>query len=186
MTKQEEIKLIADSCMIDVYNQKDSLVMIIYGEADIRKEHPSIVIYDPSTNANQLLEAIEIQAKMDKNAELIDFLNWIINQQSIDEPIPEKIQPFLYQALVKHCEATMNIKHNENNNCIMKTTILEALQNVDANLDNLKIVGLEILPIIKLQLNNVIALLERGYSIYDEVEPLLEKFKDVESIPEKP
>ena len=61
-------------------------------------------------------------------------------------------------------------------------TILEALQNAEYNLSKslgfTKTIGLE-------QLNNAIILLEKGYDIYDKVEPLLEKYGDVEDIPEK-
>lgn len=35
------------------------------------------------------------------------------------------------------------------------------------------------------QLHNAIVLLEKGYGIYEEVEPLLEKYGDVENVPER-
>ena len=68
----------------------------------------------------------------------------------------------------------------------MSVTILEALENANANLDNIEAVGLVVvLPIIKAQLKNSITLLEKGYSIYDEVEPLLDKYGEVENVPKK-
>lgn len=42
-----------------------------------------------------------------------------------------------------------------------------------------------LLPMVKEQLNNAIVLLEKGYSVDDEVEPLLEEFGNVDSVPEK-
>lgn len=67
----------------------------------------------------------------------------------------------------------------------MSVTILEALQNANYNLDNVKIMGLAFLPIVKEQLNNATVLLEKGYSLHEEVEPLLEKYGGVDSVPEK-
>ncbi len=67
----------------------------------------------------------------------------------------------------------------------MAVTILEALQNAKYNLNNLKLVGLGFLPLVESQLNNATVLLEKGYDLYDEVEPLLEKYGDVENVPEK-
>lgn len=67
----------------------------------------------------------------------------------------------------------------------MAVTILEALQNANYNLDNLKIMGLALLPIVKGQLNNATVLLEKGYDLCEEVEPLLEKYGDVDSVPDK-
>ena len=66
----------------------------------------------------------------------------------------------------------------------MAVTILEALQNAKANLDNFNAIGTAILPMVKSQLNNAIVLLEKGYSIYETVEPLLEKYGDVENVPD--
>lgn len=37
----------------------------------------------------------------------------------------------------------------------------------------------------KIQLKNAITLLEKGYSIHDEVEPLLHEFGNVDNIPNK-
>lgn len=67
----------------------------------------------------------------------------------------------------------------------MAVTILEALQNANYNLDNVKKMGMALLPLVKDQLNNAVTLLEKGYDIYTEVEPLLEEYGDVDSVPEK-
>lgn len=66
----------------------------------------------------------------------------------------------------------------------MSVSILEALQNANYNLDNLVRMPM-LMPLVKGQLNNAIVLLEKGYSIDDEVEPLLEEYGDVENVPEK-
>lgn len=67
----------------------------------------------------------------------------------------------------------------------MSVSILEALQNAEMNLQNVKLLGMGILPLAQSQLHNAVALLDKGYSINDEVEPLLEKYGDVENVPEK-
>lgn len=65
----------------------------------------------------------------------------------------------------------------------MSVSILEALRNANANLDNLGwIPGL--LPLVKDQLNNAIVLLKKGYDPEEQVEPLLEKYGDVENVPD--
>ena len=66
----------------------------------------------------------------------------------------------------------------------MAVSILEALMNAKHNLENpvmpfQKKMGLE-------QLGNAIALLEKGYPIDEEVEPLLEKYGSAQEVPEKP
>ena len=66
----------------------------------------------------------------------------------------------------------------------MAVSILEALQNAQYNLGNLQTIGLGLLPLIKSQLENGITLLEKGYGIDEEVEPLLEKYGDVDSVPD--
>ena len=66
----------------------------------------------------------------------------------------------------------------------MSVSILEALQNANYNLDNLAKMPM-LFPMVKSQLNNAVVLLEKGYGIDEEVEPLLEQFGDVESVPEK-
>ncbi len=67
----------------------------------------------------------------------------------------------------------------------MSVTILEALENANHNLANLEVMGMGFLPMVKSQLNNATTLLEKGYSIDDKVEPLLEKYGDVENVPDK-
>ena len=67
----------------------------------------------------------------------------------------------------------------------MAVTILEALQNANHNLDNIKLMGLGFIPLIKGQLNNATVLLDKGYEVNELVEPLLEKYGDVENVPEK-
>jgi len=67
----------------------------------------------------------------------------------------------------------------------MAVSILEALQNADYNLDNIFKTGLLLLPLVKEQLHNAVTLLDKGYSIWDEVEPLLKKYGNVENVPEK-
>jgi hypothetical protein len=66
----------------------------------------------------------------------------------------------------------------------MSVTILEALQNANMNLDNVKTLGMMIIPLAKDQLNNAVVLLEKGYSIDDEVEPLIEQHGSVENVPD--
>lgn len=64
----------------------------------------------------------------------------------------------------------------------MAVTILEALKNADYNVQNNGTVGL---MFAKNQLHNVTILLEKGYDLYEEVEPLLEKYGEVENVPDK-
>jgi len=66
----------------------------------------------------------------------------------------------------------------------MAVSILEALQNANYNLDSAQKIGMFLLPLVKDQLNNAVVLLEKGYSLETEVEPLLEKYGDVENVPE--
>jgi len=66
----------------------------------------------------------------------------------------------------------------------MAVTILEALENAKYNLNNVVKLPM-LLPLIKIQLHNAITLLEKGYSIDDEVEPLLELYNTVEDVPNK-
>ena len=64
----------------------------------------------------------------------------------------------------------------------MAVTILEALQNADYNMNS----GIQMaLASAKSQLHNAVTLLEKGYDLYDEVEPLLEKYSNVEAVPDK-
>lgn len=66
----------------------------------------------------------------------------------------------------------------------MAVSIMEALQNANHNLDNLNSLPM-LLPLVKEQLNNAVTLLDKGYDIWTEVEPLLEEYGSVESVPEK-
>lgn len=66
----------------------------------------------------------------------------------------------------------------------MAVTIMEALQNANYNLDNVKTMGMGFIPMVKSQLNNAVVLLEKGYELQDEVEPLLEEYGNVENVPE--
>lgn len=67
----------------------------------------------------------------------------------------------------------------------MSATILEALQNARHYLGS----SVASIPAIKAlamgQLNNAVELLEKGYGLYEEVEPLLEKYGSVDDVPEK-
>lgn len=65
----------------------------------------------------------------------------------------------------------------------MSVTILEALMNAE---HNFRSAGM--FPPIKdmalTQLHNGIVLLEKGYGVYELVEPLLEQYGEVENVPE--
>lgn len=65
----------------------------------------------------------------------------------------------------------------------MSVSIIEALQNADYNLDNAMKIPM-LLPLVKEQLHNATVLLDKGYSICEEVEPLLEKYGIVDNVPE--
>ena len=65
----------------------------------------------------------------------------------------------------------------------MSVSILEALQNADCNLRENGKIGV---MFAKEQLHNATTLLEKGYDLYTEVEPLLEEHGDVENVPEAP
>lgn len=66
----------------------------------------------------------------------------------------------------------------------MSVTILEALQNARCNLIDNRGVGIA-WSLGKMQLDNSIILLEKGYSIDDLVDPLLDEYGDAMSVPEK-
>lgn len=69
---------------------------------------------------------------------------------------------------------------------IMSVSIREALQNADYNLqNNAKTLGAFAINLAKDQLHNAIVLLEKGYGLDEEVEPLLEKYGNVDDVPEK-
>jgi len=55
------------------------------------------------------------------------------------------------------------------------TTILEALQNAEANIDNIKRIGLVAANIAKLQLHNAITLLDKGFELDADIEQILEE-----------
>jgi len=65
----------------------------------------------------------------------------------------------------------------------MAVTILEALQNADYNLHNNGGIGV---MVAKEQVHNAVELLNKGYELHEEVEPLLEKHGDIKNVPEKP
>jgi hypothetical protein len=70
----------------------------------------------------------------------------------------------------------------------MAVTIMEALMNADLNLSNVKrqpAMSAFVVGLAGEQLHNAVELLNKGYSLNDEVEPLLEKYGDVEQVPEK-
>lgn len=66
----------------------------------------------------------------------------------------------------------------------MSVSILEALQNAKYNLIDNGGIG-PIGKIGKEQLKNAVALLDKGYSLEQQVEPLLEKYGLVENVPDK-
>ena len=69
----------------------------------------------------------------------------------------------------------------------MSVSIIETLQNAEYNLDNVmktSILSSLALPLAKSQLHNAIVLLEKGYNIWTQVEPLLEQGGRVEDVPE--
>lgn len=65
----------------------------------------------------------------------------------------------------------------------MSVTILEALQNAKINLCDKIMISIQV-DIGKEQLKNAVTLLEKGYALSDEVEPLLEEYGNIESVPD--
>ena len=65
----------------------------------------------------------------------------------------------------------------------MSITILEALQNADYNLKRPSVTPVEACG--KRQLHNAVVLLGKGYSLCDKIEPLLEKYYEIENVPPK-
>ena len=63
----------------------------------------------------------------------------------------------------------------------MSVTILEALRNAEHNLKHNDFIGR---VLVERQLHNAIGLLEKGYLPLTKVEPLLEKYGDVEAVPD--
>lgn len=66
----------------------------------------------------------------------------------------------------------------------MSVSIMEALQNANYNLGNIHKMPM-LMPMVKEQLNNAVTLLDKGYDIWEEVEPLLEEYGSVENVPDK-
>jgi len=66
----------------------------------------------------------------------------------------------------------------------MSVTILEALQNAECNINGNGGI-LAIMQCGKRQLHNAVTLLVKGYSLYDEIDPLLTKYDPIETAPEK-
>lgn len=64
----------------------------------------------------------------------------------------------------------------------MAVTILEALQAADYNLQSNHGLGMAIAGS---QVHNAVTLLEKGYGLNDEVEPLIEKHGGIDNVPEK-
>ncbi len=65
---------------------------------------------------------------------------------------------------------------------MVSVSILEALQNADYNLQNNGRMGA---AIARDQLHNAVELLDKGYDLHEQVEPLLEKYGAVENVPNK-
>lgn len=68
----------------------------------------------------------------------------------------------------------------------MSVSIMEALINADHNLQSGPILTHH--PQVwmaKEQVHNAITLLQKGYDLSDQIDPLLEEYGDVEKIPEK-
>jgi hypothetical protein len=63
----------------------------------------------------------------------------------------------------------------------MSVSIMECLQNADYNLSHNAGFGA---MFAKEQVHNATVLLNKGYGIWTEVEPLLEKYGSVEDVPE--
>jgi hypothetical protein len=63
----------------------------------------------------------------------------------------------------------------------MAVTILEALQNADYNLQQNGGIGA---MIAKEQVHNAVVLIEKGYDLNEEIEPLLDTHGEVENVPE--
>ena len=64
----------------------------------------------------------------------------------------------------------------------MSVSIMMALLGADYNLQNNAAIGI---MVAKDQVHNATVLLEKGYDIWDEIEPLLEKYGNVDNVPEK-
>lgn len=66
------------------------------------------------------------------------------------------------------------------------TTIFESLKTAEINLSGVKGIN-NIMPLFlaNIQLHNSVVLLSKGYDLSEEIEPLLEKYGDVEGVPNK-
>jgi hypothetical protein len=69
----------------------------------------------------------------------------------------------------------------------MSVSIMQALQNADYNLQKNGDIWImeQLYMLAKDQLHNAVTLLNKGYDIEDEIEPLLEKYGCVDKVPEK-
>ena len=65
----------------------------------------------------------------------------------------------------------------------MSVTIIDALRNAQYNLCEGKIAMQHTIG--KEQLNNAVTLLNKGYDLNTEVEPLLDEYGEVENVPDK-
>lgn len=67
-------------------------------------------------------------------------------------------------------------------NLKMSVTILEALQNANYNIRNNGIVGI---TVAKEQLHNAVILLEKGYSLNEDLDSLLNEYENIADVPDK-
>jgi hypothetical protein len=66
----------------------------------------------------------------------------------------------------------------------MSSSIMETLMGADHNL-KIAVNGLTaLLPVVSGQLHNATVLLDKGYGIWTEIEPLLDEYGSVEAVPE--
>ena len=65
----------------------------------------------------------------------------------------------------------------------MAVSIMECLQNANHNLGNVGKLPM-LLPLAQEQLNNAVSLLDKGYDLLEEVEPLLDKYGSLDNVPE--
>ena len=61
------------------------------------------------------------------------------------------------------------------------SNILDALESAEYNINHNGNLGMSLA---RGQLHNAIILLEKGYGLYEDIEPLLEKYEKVEDAPE--
>jgi len=65
----------------------------------------------------------------------------------------------------------------------MAVTIMEALQNAKINITGDSPAPIQ-LRLGRMQLYNAVTLLEKGYGLHDEVEPLLDEYGNADSVPD--